>query len=106
MSDDPLSRFTSKLWPKPPAAPASKPTLAPARVVNHHLDGREPYEPFENIVRAMHLEVRCFRSGISYSLPYSHMGGIIFNFRTGGELMFTACGYAVTIKGRNLRELL
>src|SRR5580698_4869355 len=106
MADDTLSRFImGKVRPQSPPEPASKP-LPPELVVHHSLNGREAYEAFDNKIRAMNVEVRCHRSGISYSLPYAHLGGIIFNFRTGNQLMFTACGYAVTIKGRNLRDIL
>lgn len=106
MGDDPLTRFTSRLRPQTAAAAAPKPQPAPALVVDHHTGGRQAYEAFENQVRSMNVEVRCFRSGLSYSIPYAHLGAIVFNFRTGGELMFTGCGYAVTIKGRNLRDIL
>jgi len=111
MADDPLSQFTNRLRAKP-EAPASKPAAArsaqpPSLVVNHQVsDARQAYEAFDNKVRAMNIEIRCFRTGMSYSLPYAHLGGIIFNFRTGGELMFPACAYAITIKGRNLRDIL
>ena len=107
MADDPLSRFTQRVRPQlQPAVSAQAKPQAAALVVNHDNHGRQPYEAFDNQVRAMNVEVRCMRTGLSYSIWYSQMGGIVFNFRTGGELMFTGCGYAVTIKGRNLRHIL
>ena len=33
------------------------------------------------------------------------MGAITFNFRSGGEVLFTGAGHAVTITGRNLSDI-
>jgi hypothetical protein len=68
-------------------------------------DDREDYLAFDNKVRPVSLEVRCHRSGLSHSIQYAHLGAVTFNFRTGKELMFSGCGLAVTIKGRNLGEI-
>jgi len=105
MGDDPLSRFTNRIRPQaqPSASPPAKPPSAPARVVSR--DARQPYEAFENQVRTPTVEIRCFSTGLSYSLPYAHIGAIVFEFMTGRKLMFTGCGHAVTINGRNLRPI-
>jgi len=105
MSDDPLSKFTSRVRPKPEAVSPPQPTLPPS-LVHHEADGREPYEAFDNKIRAMNIEVRCFRTGLSYSIPYGHMGGILFEFVTGKRLKFTGGGFGVAIEGRNLRDIL
>lgn len=107
MADDPLSRFTSKFRKAPPAVvPAAAPP--PSLVVNHGTGGREAYEayePFENEVRTSSVELRCCRSGLSYFIPYAHLGVVVYNFRTGKDIFFTGGGYAVTIAGRNLRAI-
>ena len=107
MADDPLSKFTNRIRPQaqPSAPPLAKPSPAPALVVSHDAHGRPPYEAFENQVRTPTVEIRCFSTGLSYSIPYSQMGAIVFEFLTGRKLMFTGCGHAVTIKGRNLRAI-
>jgi len=104
MADDPLSKFTQKFRMKSPTA-SSKPPSSAERVADVEDNDRENYEAFDNKVRPVCLEIRCHRSGLSYSIPYAHMGALIFNFRTGRELIFTGCGLTVTIKGRNLREI-
>jgi hypothetical protein len=102
--DDPLTKFTGKMGSKSPTASAKPPS---AREPTRDLQdgGREAYEAFDNKVRPVCLEVRCWRSGLSHSIPYAHMGVITFNFRTGAELFFTGSGVAVTVKGRNLSEI-
>jgi hypothetical protein len=104
MADDPLTKFAGKLGLKQPTA-SSKPPSSPDRLAEMEAVGREAYEAFDNKVRPVCLELRCNRTGLSYSLPYAHLGAIVFNFRTGGEMLFTGCGLAVTIKGRNLGEI-
>jgi hypothetical protein len=102
MSDDPLSRFTGKKAPsasaKPPSASAQPPSSA------LHSD-HEDYEAFNNKVRPVCIEIRCHRTGLSYSIPYAHLGAIVFNFRTGKELLFTGCGLAVKVEGWSLGEI-
>ena len=91
MSDDPLTRFTSKHRSKPESASIPQPTLPPT-IVHHEVDGRqayEAYEPFENEVRTTSVELRCNRSGLSYFVQYAHMSPIVFNFRSGGEIFFS-----------------
>ena len=104
MSDDPLTKFTGKLGSKSPTASA-KPPSARERTREVEEEGREAYEAFDNKVRPVCLEIRVHRTGLSHSIQYAHMGAITFNFRTGGELFFTGCGLAVTIKGRNLSDI-
>jgi hypothetical protein len=105
MADDALTRFAGKLigWGSsssatPPPEPAPSPDLE-ARTAY------EAYEPFENEVRTTNVEIRCHASGFSYFIPYAHLGVIVFNFRTGARLFLTGGGYAVTIRGRNLRAI-
>jgi hypothetical protein len=105
MSDDPLTRFTSKLRQTPPGA-ADKPTLPPEVAARQSPQGRpayEAYEAFENEVRTTSVEIRCNHTGLSYFIQYGHMSALVYNFRSGAELLFTGGGFGVTIKGRNLR---
>ena len=103
MSDDPLSVFRSKFPPKAPAAPAAP--RAPGHVAQAEPDDREEYQAFDNKVRPVSLEIRCHRSGLSHSIQYAHLGAVTFNFRTGKELIFSGCGLAITVRGRNLGEI-
>jgi hypothetical protein len=107
--DDLLSKFTGKFGSKPSAKPTATSTPPPDWNVEPGVHGRQAYEaytPFENEVRTTNVEIRCYRSGLSYFIPYAHMGVVVFNFRTGAEIYFAGGGYAVTIKGRNLRTLM
>jgi hypothetical protein len=104
MADDPLTKFARKFGAKSPTA-SSKPPSSAERVPDTDADDRDNYEAFDNKVRPVCLEIRCNRSGLSYSLPYGHMGAIIFDFRTGRNLMFTGCGLTVKIKGQALGEI-
>jgi hypothetical protein len=103
MADDPLSRFTGKFGGKQPTA-STRPPSAAARPTPD-TDDAQGYEAFDNKVRPVCLEIRCHRSGWSYSLPYAHMGAVVFNFRTGKELSFTGSGLGVTIEGWNLGHI-
>lgn len=108
MADDILSKFTGRLRQSPAPAPASHAVAPPALVVNHAAHGRqayEAYEPFINEVRATNVEIICHRVGLSYFVPYAHMGVIVFRFRAGDQIFFTGGGYAVEITGRNLRAI-
>jgi hypothetical protein len=105
MSDDPLSAYRNRFRPKPESAPTPSPTLPPA-LTHHEADGREPYDAFDNKVRAMNVEIRCHRTEQSVSIPYAHMGGILFEFISGRRLSFTGGGFGITIEGRNLRDIL
>ena len=108
MADDILSKFTSKFRPSPATSPVPVVTPAPALVVNHDVGRRQGYEAytaFENEVRTTNVELRCCRSGLSYFIPYAHIGVVVFNFRTGSEISFTGGGFAVEIEGRNLRAI-
>ena len=111
MTEDLLSKFTGKVKAKVSGAPTPQQPTPPVDMGDRHggAHGRQPYEayePFENEVRTTNVEIRCYSSGLSYFIPYAHMGVIVFNFRTGAEIFFTGGGYAVTIKGRNLRALM
>ena len=103
MSDDPLTKFTARgkaaQQPGPP-----QPTLPPS-LVRPVANGREPYEAFDNKVRAMSIEIRCFRTGLSYSVDYAHLSARVFEFLSGEKLSFSGSGYGFVIKGRNLRDL-
>jgi hypothetical protein len=105
MADDPLAKFTSRVRPKPDGVAPPQPTLPPSLTHHEEADGRHPYEAFENQVRAMNVEVRCYRSGLSHSIPYAHMSGILFEFLNGRRLQFNGGGFGVTIIGRNLRDM-
>lgn len=106
MADDPFSRFANKFLGKTPPAPTPAPTLPPSLTQHPDSEGREVYEAFDNQVRTPNIEIRCFRTGLSYSVPYAHMSGILFEFRTGAKLSFDASGWGFTIQGKNLREIL
>jgi hypothetical protein len=105
MNDDPWSKFTGRHTGKSPAA-----APRPALVVDHEPQGPQAYEAFyaafENQVRTENVEIRCHSSGLSYFFEYTQITVPVFNFRTGGEIMFTGGGYAVTIKGRNLGHII
>ncbi|HTR78520.1 MAG TPA: hypothetical protein VMH39_10430 [Gemmatimonadaceae bacterium] len=105
MADDPLSKFTSTFRPSQAPAAPPRPALPPS-LVPHVPHGREPYEAFANEVRARNVEIRCWRTGLSYSIGYSHMSGIVCEFITGESLMFEGNGYGFKVKGRGLREIL
>lgn len=98
MADDPLSKFTGKVRGTAPTASA-KP---PAGSQDAEDDG---YEAFDNKVRPTCLEIRCHRSGLSYSVPYAQMGAVVYHFRTRAELSFSVCGLGVTVEGRNLGDI-
>jgi hypothetical protein len=104
MAEDPLTKFARKFGSKSPTASAKPPSSA-ERVSDMEADERENHEAFDNKVRPVCLELRCHRSGLSYSIPYAHLGAIIFDFRTGRNLMFTGCGLTVKIKGQALGEI-
>ena len=103
MSDDPLEKFTSraKAQPSAPAQPSLPPSLVPSPG-----DGRQPYEAFDNKVRTTSLEIRCYRSGLSYSIDYAHLAARVFEFLSGEKLSFGGGGYGFVIKGLNLSDIL
>ncbi len=103
MSDDPLTKFTSraKAQPAGPPQPTLPPSLRPAPA-----DGREPYDAFDNKVRTTSVEIRCHRTGLSYSIDYGQLSSRVFEFLTGEKLSFSGGGYGFVIKGRNLSDLL
>jgi len=108
MADDPLQTFRNMVPSRTPAA-AAKPVPAPALVVNHDADGRQPYEAYEafdNQVRSTNVELRVHRTGLSHFIAYAHISGLTFNFATGGEISFIGDGNSVIIKGRSLRAII
>jgi hypothetical protein len=103
MSDDPLTKFTSRA--KAQSAGPPQPTLPPS-LVPPPTNGREPYDAFDNKVRTTSVEIRCHRTGLSYSIDYGQMSTRVFEFLTGENLSFSGGGYGFVIKGRNLKDLL
>lgn len=99
MSDDPLTKFTGR------AKAAQQAGSLPPSLVPSPGDGREPYEAFDNKVRTTSVDIRCFRSGLSYSIDYAHLTARVFEFLSGEKLSFSGGGYGFVIKGRNLRDL-
>jgi hypothetical protein len=100
MADDPLSKFTGKLRGTAPTASAKPPSSHDPATDE---DGDETY--FNNKVRPICLQIRCHRSGLSYTVPYAQMGAIVYHFRSREELSFSVCGLGVTVEGRNLGEI-
>jgi hypothetical protein len=96
MSDDTKRTFLSKFLTPEATQPARPPSP----------DGREPYKAVDNQVRATSVEIRCFRTGISYSVEYAHLSVRVLEFLSGEKLSFTGGGYGVVIKGRNLGDIL
>jgi hypothetical protein len=98
--DDAIKAFTRNARAKAPTA-SSQPSFPSSPE-----DQPEPSQKaFDNKVRPICLQIRCHGRGFSYAIPYSHLGAIIFNFRTGGQLSFTGCGLGVTVCGRNLGDV-
>jgi hypothetical protein len=97
--DDPLSRFARQFGTKSPTASAKPPAGS------QDAEENDAYESFNNKIRPTCLEIRCHRSGFSYSVPYAQMGAIIYNFRTRGTLSFSVCGLGVIVEGRNLGDI-
>ena len=104
MNDDAVTKFMSKAKVLPQAD--SPQPMLPASLVPASADGRAPYEAFGNEVRAQSVEIRCYRTGLSYSIDYAHLGARVFEFLTSEKLSFSGGGFGVVIKGRNLRDLL
>jgi hypothetical protein len=104
MAEDALSKFKGLFGgPKPAPAPPATFSGPPDPGTRH---AYEAYEAFENEVRPSSVEIRCHSSGLSYFFDYGQIEVPIFNFRTEREIIFTGCGYAVTIRGRNLRPIM
>jgi hypothetical protein len=107
MTEDALTKFRQQNK-STPSGPTGRPVASSHPPAGPALPGQEAYEAYEafgNEVRATTIELRCHDTGLAYFLPYAHMGAIIFDFRTGGQLYFTGAGYGVTIKGRGLRRI-
>jgi hypothetical protein len=100
MADDPFTTLTKGLRPGAPTASAKPPARQPEAASD--ADTEDDYYAFNNKVRPVCVELCCHRTGISYSIPYAHLGALIFNFRTARELSFTGAGLGVTIRGHNL----
>jgi hypothetical protein len=96
--DDPLSTFARKFGSKAPTASAKPPAGSQDPATEEDADEAN----FRNKVRPTCLEIRCHKSGLSYSVPYAQMGAIVYHFATRAELSFSVCGLGVTVEGRNL----
>jgi hypothetical protein len=107
MTDDTIKRYRSLVGPREPQAPA-KPTVdfeSMARSPEAEPE-YEPYAAFKNDQRMNNVEIRCNSSGLSYFVEYAQMSPIVFKFRGGDAIFFSAGGFSFEIRGTSLRRII